>query len=492
MTANADNEQLDKARAAAMKYADTDSDALERVRVADAMRELAGYELGQGRAYVAKLTPAGLHNQVWQGKSLSEPSDLMFFLDQTTSHENVLQAVKGRLSPRPDSGFDAVVVAERNGNAWAVNQVIEYEHVQTGERLAELLGENVQITKVSDPSASIGAPSSQPITAVEPTGSDVIDVEELKLHLFEARNVVLEGAPGTGKTRLALNLADLLAGGKADEYRLDTLLNGRSIDESLPELTAAPLVWELVQLHPSFGYDEFVRGLRTDGAGKGFALKTVDGILPQMARVAALRAGPALLIIDEINRANLSSVLGETIFAIDPAHRGDEVRLQYDAPPGGDPGLRVPPNLYLLATMNTADRSLAVLDFAVRRRFRFLRISPSARAISDYYASDPRRQAFAVDLFNKLASAVRDPDLRIGHSYFLVKSDGKDDNAWRRELTGRVVHEIKPLLDEYREEGVLISPIRLSDTEGAIDLTTATPDAARDAISDWLAQVGAQ
>jgi len=230
--------------------------------------------------------------------------------------------------------------------------------------------------RVPDPSVQATLPP--PAIAASSSEED-LDARGVAQHLIEAKNAILAGPPGTGKTRLALEAAQYLAGAGKSAVRLEDLLNGRTLASvSAAELQAPEVVWEIVQLHASYSYEDFVRGLRTDPSKKGFALQSVDGVLPIISAVAAARGAKlSLLIVDEINRANIATVFGETIFAMDPSHRGRPVRLQYDAPQGGDDTLTIPPSLLMLGTMNTADRSIAMVDFAVRRRFRFLSVPPS-------------------------------------------------------------------------------------------------------------------
>jgi hypothetical protein len=396
-----------------------------------------------------------------------------------------------RLSPSSNGGFDTIVIGKPQADGWGVHTVVEYDHASTGERLARLLGEDLRIIKVPDPVTSTHAPttpdlvlSQHLVPATEAEDAHVTAAEVIQ-HLGEAKNVVLEGAPGTGKTRLAFEVVDELAQGDADACRFETILNGRPIEECVEALRNAPLVWEIVQLHPAFGYDEFVRGLRTDPESVGFSLRSVDGILPQISRVAQLRPGkPTLLIIDEINRGNLSAILGETIFAIDPAHRGNEVRLQHEAPPGGTHSLVVPPNLLLLATMNSADRSIAMLDFAVRRRFRFVRIESTKQAVERFYAAYPARAQAAGALFEAFTNAMPQRELRPGHSYFLISGhEHMDHGKWAERLGARVLHELRPLFDEYRNEGIPLGSVQVA---GGPDLLSLSNESAFQSIFGLL------
>jgi hypothetical protein len=467
------------------------ADDANRGQLANAVSVLVGRQVDPSDIYVAKLTNNGLHNQVWQGKTISSPHELFIFLDQTSNPASVDRAVRDRLSPSSNGGFDTIVIGKPRGNGWEVDTVVEYDHASIGERLAALLGQDLHIIKVPDPIIPADAtaipdpmPPRHPVVDGGADDEQITAIEVIQ-HLSEAKNVVLEGAPGTGKTRLAFEVVDELAQGAANACRFETILDGRTIEECAQALQDAPLVWEVVQLHPAFGYDEFVRGLRTDPASVGFSLRSVDGILPQIARVAQLRPSkPTLLIIDEINRGNLSAILGETIFAIDPAHRGREVRLQHEAPPGGSHSLTVPPNLFLLATMNSADRSIAMLDFAVRRRFRFVRVESTRQAVERFYAAHPARAQVAGALFEAFADAMPQRELRPGHSYFLISGhEGLDQRAWAERLRARVLYELRPLFDEYRNEGI---PLGTVQVEGSPDLLSLSNESASHTILDLL------
>ena len=260
------------------------------------------------------------------------------------------------------------------------------------------------------------------------------EIESLINLLKRKKNLVLQGPPGTGKTYVAQRLAWLLTG----EQTTDSI--------------------EAVQFHQSYGYEDFVRGYRPTATG-GFDLE--DGpFLRFCARAREAPERPYVLIIDEINRGNLSRIFGELLMLIEADKREPAwaVRTAYARP--DEPAFHVPANLHLVGTMNTADRSLALVDYALRRRFAFSTVGPAfdSRGFAHHLATcsvpEPMRRRITVRL-EALNQQIREhPQLgegfQIGHSYFCgPPKELADAAAWNDWYTDVVHYEIEPLLHEY-------------------------------------------
>lgn len=233
---------------------------------------------------------------------------------------------------------------------------------------------------------------------------------------------ILYGPPGVGKTHVARLLAELIAAYPPELNRPSAHQRG---------------IVDFVQFHPSYTYEDFVRGLRPTLVKDRMAFKQQDGHFLRFLAAAKSHAGMSVLVLDEINRANLSSVFGELMFALE--YRGTEVSLAT----GGK--LTVPKNIVIIGTMNTADRSIALVDHALRRRFAFIRLDPSLALLQRYLRERSFGELRAEQLANVLREnneAIGNPDFALGISFFL------DDH-----LEEKLMHvwqtEIEPYLDEY-------------------------------------------
>ena len=221
--------------------------------------------------------------------------------------------------------------------------------------------------------------------------------------LDDRPQAIFYGPPGTGKTFIAQALAE--------------------------HLTASGGDWELVQFHPSYSYEDFVEGWRPREDG-GFFLK--PGVLKRFAeRAQADPDGTYVLIIDEINRANLSKVFGELFFLLE--YRDKQITLQYSDE--GDERFGLPSNLKIIGTMNTADRSIALVDAALRRRFYFHPFFPTEAPIEGtlrrYLAEKHPPMSWVADMVERVNEQLGDRNLAIGHSHFM-----------KRDLTEKQVERI--------------------------------------------------
>jgi 5-methylcytosine-specific restriction protein B len=221
---------------------------------------------------------------------------------------------------------------------------------------------------------------------------------------------ILYGPPGTGKTFLAERLARHLTA-ESDGFT------------------------ELVQFHPAYAYEDFIQGIRPETGSDGrLTYPMKPGRFLDFCQRAANRDGRCVLIIDEINRANLSRVFGELMYLLE--YRNERIPL------AGGYSLKIHNNVRLIGTMNTADRSIALVDHALRRRFAFIRLAPNYDILRRYHQNTGFPIERLIPILTRLNNHINDPHYEIGHTFFLHRNLSAElPDIWQME--------IEPYLEEY-------------------------------------------
>ncbi len=245
------------------------------------------------------------------------------------------------------------------------------------------------------------------------TGFPRETVEFWRRQLFRKKNVIFQGPPGTGKTFIAEKLANHLIAGTDGKV-------------------------ELVYFHPNYTYEDFIQGLRPIVENRILRYEMEDGIFKRFCQEAEDNdTEPFVMMIDEINRAKLSRVFGELMYLLE--YRDKEVTLG-----SGGRKFRIPDNVYLIGTMNTADRSIALVDHALRRRFTFITIPPNYEVLAKYLEKNELPSKQLINTLSALNHEINDPKFEVGISFFM-----KSGPALRLEMKSIWQGEIEPYLREY-------------------------------------------
>jgi len=244
---------------------------------------------------------------------------------------------------------------------------------------------------------------------------------------MNTKNIILYGSPGVGKTHNTNKLISLIESGWSEKEIFEIIKDNKFNDD----LDIIRDRVKFVTFHQSFGYEDFIEGFRPNIEGN---IVLSDGIFKTICKEANEdKENNYYLVIDEINRGNISKIFGELITLLEEDKRDKlEVTLPYSKKP-----FKIPSNLYIIGTMNSTDKSIALIDIALRRRFTFLKMKPNAELI-EY----DKAKGLFIELNEYIKNSHLGEDYQIGHSYFMGIKDNDDlDFVWE--------YKIKPLLEEY-------------------------------------------
>lgn len=274
-------------------------------------------------------------------------------------------------------------------------------------------------------------------------------IDEIINIIKQKKQIILQGAPGTGKTYSSSEIAVKLIDGNAPSDRAELM-------KRYKELVDKEQIF-FTTFHQSMDYEEFVAGIKPETTSDNKIIyKLKDGIFKEACK--SPENNKVVLIIDEINRGNISKIFGELITLLEVDKRkGKENEIEVILPYSKEK-FSVPDNLYIIGTMNTADRSIGYIDYALRRRFAFISIKADKLAIENYYDNINKNSDCkdkAINLFDKIEKLIKEnineefeaDDIMIGHSYFMAQNF--------EELQNKLEYEIKPLLLEYFKDGIL-------------------------------------
>ena len=351
------------------------------------------------------------------GLYIGEITGAANFVDSAAPHSNLRRAVRwfNPEDPIDGSRLQAPVPALLQSQAYVVDLTEAYD--QLAALITRDLARESSVTPIIEPVRRKLAFNPVTWEFAKAMLVDEAELEKVADLLWERKQIILYGPPGTGKTYLASKLARNLTDDGAVK---------------------------LVQFHPSYTYEDFFEGFRPEPGGSGTLTFTLRaGPFRDFAEVAAANPSTAyILIIDEINRANLAKVFGELYFLLE--YRDQSISLQYSP----DKEFVLPENLFLIGTMNTADRSIARIDAAMRRRFAFVELDPRIPPVQGLLArwlTEHQLPLDAARLLDELNKRIEDADAAIGPSYLMkeeiYKRDDGLDRVWQ--------YDILPLLEDF-------------------------------------------
>ncbi|BCD47393.1 hypothetical protein NHP194003_05970 [Helicobacter suis] len=413
--------------------------------------------LGEGFVNSKATTQEGFY--IWFAYAWEEPS---FYLHIGRSTNNLAECKKCTLYPKVFGADDKVLR--------------KYSHLYTTDLESELDGITDDFLRLMDqfnefPPEDFKPTATTPKAVSVTTPSKVVSMSSLKIPL----NQIFYGPPGTGKTYMTINKAlEIILDKQGQELELeikntlealkpevsktiqaefnretDDIIRAEKINraraKALFDYYKEQRQIDFVTFHQSYSYEEFVEGIKPKMLDGQVCYEIKDGIFKQICKKAKDAQKfppekPYILIIDEINRGNIAKIFGELITLIEPSKRiGNEESLEVTLPYSGD-YFGVPNNLYIIATINTADSSIALLDIALRRRFSFVEMMPKPALLSTNCSGvDLQKLLKAI---NERIEFLLDQDHSIGHAYFLGLETLQD-------LQDCFKNKIIPLLQEY-------------------------------------------